>query len=108
MRLDMDRQPGLVGKAPPAFQEGNARLQPVRPHIRLQIDVVGAEPCHEVQHRLQLVDRPRVALRLPGQAMVAQEACGLRRECRIDKADPRPVEAGIPDHRELVRSGHSG
>ncbi len=43
MGFDMHRDAGLFGKPAPAVELGNAILQPARPDIRLQIDVIGAE-----------------------------------------------------------------
>ena len=73
MGFDIHRDAGLVRQPPPAFEQRNALFDPVRPHIGLQIDMVGAEPRHQFQHRLQVVDIGRIALRLPDHVVAAQE-----------------------------------
>jgi hypothetical protein len=42
---------GLVGQPSPSVEQRNAVLDAMRPHVRLKVDVVGAEPCHQLQHR---------------------------------------------------------
>ncbi len=101
MGLDMHGDAGLGGKPPPAFEQGNAIREPARPDVRLQVDVIGAELGDQLEHRFQVVDALRVALRLPDHAMRAQEARHLAREGRIDEADAGAVKPGIADHREL-------
>jgi hypothetical protein len=63
--------------------------------------MVGAELRDQFQHRLQIVDAFRVALRLPGQAVPAQEVRHFSRESRVDEAHAGAIEPGIADHRQL-------
>ena len=99
--FDMHRDAGLVGQPPPALEQRNAGFDPLRPHVGLQVDVVGAKPRHQLQHRLQIVDIGRVALRLPDHAVVAQEGSDFGGEIRVDEPDAGAVEAGVADHRKL-------
>jgi len=71
----------------------------VRPNVRLQVDVIGPEPRHQLQHRLQIVHIGRVALRLPDHAVPAQEAGDFFGENRIDETDAGAVEAGVANHK---------
>jgi len=52
MRFHMHRDAGFIRKPAPAFEIGDAFLQAIGPHIRLQIDVIGAEPRRQLQHWL--------------------------------------------------------
>ena len=47
---------GLLAEPAPALQQRNAGFNPLRPHVGLQVDVVGAKPRHQLQHRFQIVD----------------------------------------------------
>jgi hypothetical protein len=49
-------------------------FEPLWPNIRLQVDVVGAQPRHQLKRRFQVIDICRVALRLPNHSMLAQKA----------------------------------
>ena len=97
----MHRHTGLLAEPAPALQQGNAGFQTLRPHIGLQIDVVGAEPRHQLQHRFQVIDIGWVALRLPDHAVRAQERGDFGGEAGVDEADAGAVEAGVADHLEL-------
>jgi hypothetical protein len=101
MGFDMHGDAGLLAEPAPALQQGNASFQPLRPYVGLQVDVVGANPRHELQHRFQIVDVGRVALRLPDHLVRAKEVGDFLRERRIDEPDAGAVEAGVADHREL-------
>ena len=71
--FDMHGNAGLIGQPAPSLEQRNAIFDPVRPHVGLQVDVVGAKPRHQLQHRLQIIDIGWVALRLPDHAVRAQE-----------------------------------
>ena len=40
--LHMHGDAGLLGQPPPSLEQRNAVLDPLRPHVGLQVDVVGA------------------------------------------------------------------
>ncbi|VIO79966.1 hypothetical protein CI1B_83000 [Bradyrhizobium ivorense] len=101
MGFDMHGDAGLLGQPPPAFEQRNAVGEPARPDVGLQVDVIGAELADQIEHRLQIVHRLRIALRLPDHAVRMEEARDLAREGRIDEADAGAVKPGIADHREL-------
>src|SRR5712671_4829396 len=97
----MHRYASFGSQPSPSLKQGNAGLQPLWPHVRLQVDVVGAQPRDQIEHRLQIVDTGRIALRLPDHPVRAKESGRLLRETRIDEPDTGAVEAGVADHREL-------
>ena len=99
--LDMQLHAGIRRQLAPAIDVGNARFQGVGAHIRLQVQMIGAQFLHQRQHRLQVVHALGIALRLPGHAMGAQEAGDLAGERRIDEARAAAVKAGIPDHGQF-------
>ena len=92
---------GPLAEPAPAFQQRNAGFNPLRPHVGLQIDVVGAKPCHQFQHRFQIVDAGRIALCLPDHPIRAKEVGDFLREIRIDEPDAGALEAGVADHHKL-------
>ena len=59
MGLDMHGYAGLRRQAAPALDVGDAVGQTIRPHVGLQVDVVGAEFPHQRQNRLQFIDSLR-------------------------------------------------
>jgi hypothetical protein len=71
-------------------------------HVGLQVAVVGAEFGCQVQHRRKVGDALRVALRLPGHAVCAQETGHVAGIAGIDEADAGAVEAGIADYCQLL------
>ena len=99
--LDVHGDAGLLAQPPPAIEQRDALLQPPGPHIGLQIDVIGAQLRYEIEHRLQVVDRSRIALSLPDHPVIAQEAGGLGGEGGIDEAHAGTAEASVADHLEL-------
>ena len=102
VRLDIDRHACRFRQAAPAFDIRNAIFQPIRPHVRLQVDVVGAELGHEIENARKIVDRARITLGLPGEAMILQETRDGSRKNRIDKPHANAIEAGITNHAELL------
>ena len=65
--------------------------------------MVGAQLLDVLQDRLQVVHRLRIALRLPGHVVRAQEVGDLLRVLVVEEAHARAVEAGVADHLELLR-----
>jgi hypothetical protein len=101
MRFDIHRDFCLFAEAPPPLKQGNAVGEAGGTDIRLQVDVVGAKLCHQFEHRLQVIDRSGIALRLPDHAVCPQKTGRLAREIRIDETHAGAVKPGIADHREL-------
>jgi hypothetical protein len=102
VRLDVHWDPRVVREPPPAFDVGDALLQPVGPHVGLQIDVVGAQLLHMLEDRLEVIHRLGIALRLPGHAVRAQEVGHFPGVLVVEEAHPAAVEAGLVDHRQLL------
>src|SRR6476646_1030846 len=92
---------GLIGQPSPSLEQRNAVFDPIRTHVRLQVDVVGAKPSHQLQYGFKIIDIRRIALRLPDHAVASQESSDLCSEGRIDEPDAGAVEAGVTDHRKL-------
>jgi hypothetical protein len=92
---------GLIGQPTPSVEQGNAMLDPLRPHVRLQVDVVRPTPRHQFQYRFEVIDAGRIALSLPYHSVPAQEVGDLGGESSIDEADAGTIETGVSDHREL-------
>ena len=57
VRLHVHGDTGLVREPAPSLDIGDAVLQVVGPHVRLQVDMVGAEPRHQLQHRFEIVEQ---------------------------------------------------
>ena len=93
MRLEVQRDTGIVGQPLPAFDLRHAFGHRMRPHVGLQVQVVRAELGHVLEDRLQIVDRARITLRLPGQALLAQLAGHLARIVAVEEAHAGAVEA---------------
>ena len=99
--LHVHRNTGLAAQLQPAFDQGHTFGHGVRPHIGLQVQMVGAELSHVLQDWLQVGHRLRVTLRLPGQAPFAQPPGDLAHIVAVKKTHTGTIEAGRMDHVEL-------
>jgi hypothetical protein len=102
VRLEVQRHAGVLGHPAPALDVGHAFGHRVRPHVGLQVQMVGAELGHVGQHRAQVLDGLRIALGLPGQAPGVELPRDGPDVVAIEEANARTVEAGGMDHVELL------
>ena len=64
--------------------------------------MIGTELLDVLQDRLEVVDRLRIALRLPRHAVGAQEIRHFLGVVVIEEAHAATVEPGVADHFELL------
>jgi hypothetical protein len=102
VRLEVQGDAGIAGELAPAFDQGHAFGHGVRPHVGLQVQVIGAELGHVRQDRPQLLDAARIALRLPAQARGAELSRHLANVVAVEEAHACAVEAGGMDHVQLL------
>ena len=74
---------------------------------RAEIQVIGPELLDVLQDRLEVVDRLRIALRLPRHAVGAQKIRHFLGVVVIEEAHAATVEAGVADHFGFCCSVHS-
>ncbi len=103
VRLEVQRHAFVLRQPPPAFDQRHALGHGVRPHVRLQVHVIGAELPYVVEYRTQVVDGARIALRLPAHAPFPQLRYDGTHVVAVEESNPCAVEPGGADHVELLR-----